>query len=218
MAPRRSGAVEPSVAKPESSYTEERAVIERLRSGDYDAFEAIFRRYVNRVYRQVFRLVGNDAEAEEIVQEVFLAVYQKCKSFRGDSAFSTWLYSLAMNACLTRLRKRKRNREISLDAFLPCYREDGHHRVRPVFNWADEVEFRLEKDELRELLQEAIDQLPPAEKAVIVLSDVEGVPDREIGETLRLSIPAVKARLHRARLFLRGKLADALGYSPACWM
>ena len=98
---------------------------------------------------------------------------------------------------------------------MPRYRDDGHHQVRPVFNWSDEVEFRLEKDEVRELIQNAIDQLPPAEKAVIVLSDVEGVPDREIGEALGLSIPAVKARLHRARLFLRGKLADALGYSPA---
>ncbi|MBZ0167891.1 ECF RNA polymerase sigma factor SigW [Candidatus Methylomirabilis lanthanidiphila] len=215
MSPRGSSAVVPSIAKPGSSSTEERALVERLGSGDYEAFEAIFRRYVNKVYRQVFRLIGNDAEAEEIVQEVFLAVYQKGTSFRGDSAFSTWLYSLAMNACLTRLRRRKRSREISLDAFLPHYRGDGHHQVRPVFNWADEVEFRLEKDELRELLQNAINQLPPAEKAVIVLSDVEGIPDREIGEALGLSIPAVKARLHRARLFLRGKLADALGYSPA---
>ncbi len=215
MGPRGSSTVAPSIARSESSYTEERTLVERLRSGDYEAFEAIFRRYVNKVYRQVLRLVGNDAEAEEIVQEVFLTVYQKGKSFRGDSAFSTWLYSLAMNACLTRLRKRKRSKEISLDALLPRYRKDGHHLVRPVFNWADEVEFRLEKNELRELLGEAINQLPPAEKAVIVLSDVEGVPDREIGRTLGLSIPAVKARLHRARLFLRGKLADALGYSPA---
>lgn len=215
MGPRGSRAVVPSIAKPNASRTEERALIERLRSGDYEAFEAIFRRYVNKVYRQVFRLIGNDTETEEIVQEVFLAVYQKCQSFRGDSAFSTWLYSLATNAGLTRLRRRRRSREISLDALLPRYREDGHHQVRPVFNWADEVECRLEKDELRELLQEAINQLPPLEKAVIVLSDVEGVPDREIGQTLGLSIPAVKARLHRARLFLRGKLAVALGYSPA---
>lgn len=215
MGPRGSRTVAPSVAKPNASSAEEQVLIERLRSGDYEAFDAIFRRYVNKVYRQVFRLVGNDAETEEIVQEVFLAVYQKCTSFRGESAFSTWLYSLTMNACLTRLRKRKRIKEISLDGFLPRYRDDGHHQVRPVFNWSDEVEFRLEKDELRELLQNAIDQLPPAEKAVIVLSDVEGIPDREIGHTLGLSIPAVKARLHRARLFLRGKLADALGYSPA---
>lgn len=215
MGPRGSRAVVPSIAKPNASYAEERALIERLKSGDYEAFDTIFRRYVNKVYRQVFRLVGNDAETEEIVQEVFLTVYQKCQSFRGDSAFSTWLYSLATNACLTRLRRRRRSREISLDAFLPRYRTDGHHQVRPVFNWADEVECRLEKDELHELLQQAINQLPPMEKAVIVLSDVEGVPDREIGETLGLSIPAVKARLHRARLFLRGKLADALGYSPA---
>lgn len=211
----RSNSVPLSAAKPESSYAEERALIKRLRSGEHDAFEVIFRRYVNKVYRQARALLGDDADAEEIVQEVFLAIYQKAKSFRGDSAFSTWLYRLTMNACLTRLRRRKSNKAMNLGDFLPRYREDGHHQVRPVFNWADEVEFRLEKDELRELLQQAIDQLPPVEKAVLVLSDVEGVPDREIGETLGLSISAVKARLHRARLFLRGKLATVLGYSPA---
>ena len=202
------------MAKPEPSYAEERTVIERLRFGEHEAFEVIFRRYVNKVYRQALRLVGNDAEAEEIVQEVFLAIYQKATSFRGDSAFSTWLYSFTMNASLTRLRKRKRTKEISLDSFLPHYRQDGHHQVRPVFNWADEVELRLEEDELRRLLREAINQLPPKEKAVIVLSDIEGISNSEIGETLGLSIPAVKGRLHRARLFLRGKLAVSLGYSP----
>lgn len=214
MGPNRSNVILPSTTKPESSYAEERSIIERLRSGEHEAFEAIFRRYVNRVYRQALALVGNDADAEEIVQEVFLAVYQKCNSFRGDSAFSTWLYSLAMNACLTKLRRRKRIREINLNDFLPRYREDGHHQVRPVFNWANEVELRLEKDELRRLLQDAMKQLSPAKRAVIVLSDVEGVSNREISEILGLSIPTVKARLHRARLFLRGKLAVTLGYSP----
>lgn len=208
-----SNVIVPTAAQPESSRAEEHSIIARLRSGDHEAFEAIFRRYVNKVYRQALALVGNDADAEEIVQEVFLTIYRKVQSFRGDSAFSTWLYRLTVNVSLTRLRRRKSSKAMNVDTFLPRYREDGHHQVRPVFNWADEVELRLETDELRRLLQEAMRQLPPAQRAVIVLSDVEGISNRDICETLGLSMPTVKARLHRARLFLRGKLAVSLGYS-----
>lgn len=175
MGPSGSNAVLPSTAKPESPYAEERTIIERLRSGEHEAFEVIFRRYVNRVYRQAVALVGNNADAEEVVQEVFLAIYQKAKSFQGNSAFSTWLYRLTVNVSLTRLRRRKSGNTINLDGFLPRYRADGHHQVRPVFNWANEIELRLEKDELRQLLQEAMKQLPPVERTVIVLSDMEGI-------------------------------------------
>lgn len=204
----------PSETKGQTSYEEERLLIERVKAGEYDAFEAIFRRYVAQVYRQSIKLIGNEAETEEVVQEVFLALYKKVKTFRGDSAFSTWLYRLTMNVTLTRLRKRKRTKEVYLDDYLPRFQEDGHHQVRTVVNWGDELDLRLEKEELHRLILEALDQLPPVDKAVIVLSDLEGISNREIGETLRLSIPAVKARLHRARLFLRGRLAISLGYSP----
>jgi len=98
---------------------------------------------------------------------------------------------------------------------LPRFHEDGHHEVRPVFNWGNELDVRLEKQELHRLIREALEELPPVDKAVIVSSDLEGISNREIGESLRLSIPAVKARLHRARLFLRGRLAVSLGYSPS---
>ena len=203
-----------ATAKEQTAYQEERLLIERVKAGEYDAFDAIFRRHVNKVYRQAFRLTGNETEAEEVVQEVFLAVYEKIKSFRGDSAFSTWLYRLTMNVALTRLRKRKRSKEVSLEDSLPRFQEDGHHLVRPVFNWGDELDLRLEKKELHRFIGEALNLLPPVDKAVIVQSDIEGLSNREIGEVLGLSIPAVKARLHRARLFLRGRLAASLGYSP----
>ena len=199
----------------QSSYEEERLLVARVKAGEYEAFEAIFRRHVAQVYRQVYKLIGNEAEAEEVVQDVFLAVYEKIKTFRGDSAFSTWLYRLSMNVALTRLRKRKRTKEVYLDDYLPRFQEDGHHQVRPVVNWGDELDLRLEKEELQRLIQKALDQLPPVDKTVIVMSDLEGLSNREIGEGLGLSIPAVKARLHRARLFLRGRLAASLGYSPS---
>ncbi|MBI4380098.1 MAG: RNA polymerase sigma factor [candidate division NC10 bacterium] len=204
-----------STAKSRTSYDEERVLIQQVKAGDYGAFEAIFRQHVTKVYRQAFKLIGNEAETEEVVQEVFLAVHQKVKTFRGESVFSTWLYRLTTNVALSRLRKRKRTKEVLLDDYLPRFQEDGHHEVRPVFNWENELDLRLEKQELHRLIREALEELPPLDKAVIVLSDLQGIPNREIGETLGVSIPAVKARLHRARLFLRGKLAVSLGYSPS---
>lgn len=202
-------------ARSQTSYDEERVLIQRVKAGDYEAFETIFRQHVSMVYRQAFKLIGNEAETEEVVQEVFLAVHQKVKTFRGESAFSTWLYRLTTNVALSRLRKRKRSQEVPLDDYLPRFQEDGHHEVRPVFNWGNELDLRLERKELQALIREALEELPPIDKAVIVLSDLEGIPNIEIGESLGLSIPAVKARLHRARLFLRGKLAVSLGYSPS---
>jgi len=199
----------------QTSHEEERLLIDRVKAGEYEAFEEIFRRHVAQVHRQVFKLIGNEAETEEVVQEVFLAVHEKIKTFRGDSAFSTWLYRLTMNVALTRLRKRKRRNEVYLDDYLPRFQQDGHHKVRPVVNWEDELDQRLEKKELQRLLRESLDLLPPVDKTVIVMSDLEGLSNREICEGLELSIPAVKARLHRARLFLRGRLAVSLGYSPS---
>ena len=190
-------------------------LIQRVKAGDHEAFEAIFGRYVNRVYRQAFKLVGNESDAEDVVQEVFLTIYKKAKTFRGESAFSTWLYRLTVNTALTKLRQRKKEKEVSLDDYLPQFREDGHHLVRPVVDWSQDIDKLVVSKEFHQIIQQAIDQLPPVDKAVVVLSDLEEMPNREIGEVLGLSVQAVKARLHRARLFLRGKLAVHLGYSPA---
>jgi RNA polymerase sigma-70 factor, ECF subfamily len=194
---------------------EERGLIQRLKVGDHEAFEALFQRYVNTIYRQASRLLGHEAEAEEVVQEVFLTVYEKVHTFREQSAFSTWLYRITVNAALSKLRRRKRSEEVCLDECLPRFRDDGHHLVRPVVDWSNELEERLASEEVQRLIQEAIEQLPPTDKAVVVLSDLDGLSDREIGAALGVSVGAVKSRLHRARLFLRGKLAVKLGYSPA---
>jgi RNA polymerase sigma-70 factor (ECF subfamily) len=190
-------------------------LIERVKGGDHDAFEVLFQRHFSTVSRQAIRLASNREEAEEVVQEVFLTVYEKAHTFRGASAFSTWLYRVTANAALTRLRRRKRGEEQSLDDFLPSFREDGHHLVRPVVDWSNELEEHVASEERHRLIQQALDQLAPMDKAVVVSSDLEGLSDREIAAALGLSVSAVKARLHRSRLFLRGKLAAALGYSPS---
>ncbi len=193
---------------------EERLLVQRVKAGDQQAFEVLYRRYVSSVYRQAINLVGNEAEAEEVVQEVFLTLYEKAKTFRGDSAFSTWLYRLTVNTTLMKLRRRKRTKEVAFDDYLPQYQDDGHHLVRPVVDWSPDPEGRLLSAEVQRTLQQALDQLPPVDKAVVVMSDLDGLANREIGKALGLSVPAVKSRLHRARLFLRGNLAVSLGHSP----
>ena len=101
-----------------------------------------------------------------------------------------------------------------MDDYLPQFRADGHHLVRPVVDWSQDVERRYATAELRQILHEAIEALQPLDKAVLVLSDVEELSNRDISEILGLSVLAVKARLHRARLFLRGKLAVTLDIPP----
>ena len=202
-------------ARRQYSDADDLLLIERVKSGDHEAFEALFQRHFSIVSRQAIRLAANREDAEEVVQEVFLTVYEKAHTFRGASAFSTWLYRVTANAALTRLRRRKRGEEQSLDDYLPSFREDGHHLVRPVVDWSNELEEHVASEERQRLIQQALDQLAPMDKAVIVSSDLEGLSDREIAAALGLSVSAVKARLHRSRLFLRGKLAAALGYSPS---
>jgi len=192
----------------------EQAIVQRLQVGDAEAFDTLFRRYFAKVYRQATHLVGTAAEAEEVVQEVFLAVYEKAHTFRGESTFATWLYRLTTNAALSRLRRRKRHPEVAIEDYLPQFREDGHHLVRPVVDWSSDLEQGLAEAQMQQLLRQAIELLQPLDRAVLVLSDFEELPNREIGEALGLTVSAVKARLHRARLFLRGQLAVALGHSP----
>jgi RNA polymerase sigma-70 factor, ECF subfamily len=192
----------------------EQELVQRLQAGDAETFDALFRQYFQKVFRQATHLLGNAAEAEEVVQEVFLAIYEKAHTFRGEAAFTTWLYRLTTNAAFSRLRRRKRSHEVAIEDYLPQFQPDGHHLVRPVVDWSTNLEERLADAQLQQLLRQAIELLQPLDKAVLVLSDFEDLSNKEIGEALGLTVLAVKARLHRARLFLRGQLAVAFGYSP----
>lgn len=192
----------------------EEFLIGRLKAGDHQAFDAIFRLHSGRVFQLAYKILGTKADAEEAVQEVFLAVYRKVKTFTGQSQFSTWLYRLTVNTALTKVRRSKRRKEVSYEEFLPQFQKDGHHKVRPVVDWSYEIDDRVSDSELRGILKQALDALKPQDKAIVILSDVEGLSDREIGEVVGLTVSAVKTRLHRARLFLRGNLAVRLGYSP----
>jgi RNA polymerase sigma-70 factor (ECF subfamily) len=190
-------------------------LVERLKAGDEEALETLFNRYSTKLYTVAQRILGEVADAEEVIQDVFWTAFRKAKSFRGTAQFSTWLYRLTVNAALGKIRRSKRNKEIEYEEYLPKFQKDGHHLVRPVVDWSDTLDEKYAEQELQQLLKDALEQLKPVDKSVVVLSDLEGMSDKEIAETLGLTVPAVKTRLHRARLFLRGKLAIHLGHSAA---
>ena len=190
-------------------------IIERLKNGDQEALETLFNLYSAKLFSVALRILGESADAEEVIQDVFWTAYRKAKSFKGDSQFSTWLYRLTVNAALGRIRRSKKKTQVEYEEFLPKFQKDGHHLVRPVVDWSDTLDEKYAQREIQALLARALDQLKPVDKSVIVLSDLEGLSDKEIAVALKLTVSAVKIRLHRARLFLRGNLAVCLGHSAA---
>ena len=194
---------------------EDPGLVERLKAGDEHALEAIFNLYSTRLYNVAHRILGNVADAEEVIQDVFWTAFRRAMTFQGTAQISTWLYRLTVNAALGKIRRNKKKREIEYEEYLPKFQDDGHHLVRPVVDWSNALEEDYAKQEIQQLLKDALDHLKPIDKSVVVLSDLEGMADKEIAATLGLTVSAVKTRLHRARLFLRGKLAVHMGHSAA---
>lgn len=188
-------------------------LIERLKNGDETALETLFNAYSAKLYTVAFRILGDIADTQEVIQDVFWTAYRKAKTFRGAARISTWLYRLTVNAALGKLRRSRKGKEVDYEEFLPKFQEDGHHWVQPQVDWSNALEESHAAREIRKLLQQALALLRPLDKSIVVLSDLEGLSDKEIAAAAGISVPAVKTRLHRARLFLRGKLAAHLGYS-----
>ncbi|MCZ7625341.1 MAG: sigma-70 family RNA polymerase sigma factor [Candidatus Methylomirabilis sp.] len=147
-------------------------LVERIKGGDEAAFDALLGRYQERVYRLAMSMTRNREDAEEVLQDVFLAVYRKIESFESRSAFRTWLYRITVNAALMKLRSRGPIQE-SIEAYLPQFTKDGRH-AQMVHDFTHGPEDRLLRNERERLLWEAIDALPPDYKVVLVLRDFEG--------------------------------------------
>jgi RNA polymerase sigma-70 factor (ECF subfamily) len=179
------------------------AVVDEFKAGNVEAFEEIISRYETKVMNLALRFTRNQEDAEEVMQDVFTTVYRKIEGFRGQSAFSSWLYRIVVNAAFMKLRKRKQNQTVSIEDLAPAVKQYCIDREALVglhsYNTAV-------SRELQEVLQRAIDKLPDQYRAVFVLRDVDGLSNQETGEILNLSIPAVKSRLHRSRLMLRKRL------------
>jgi RNA polymerase sigma-70 factor, ECF subfamily len=182
----------------------EAEVIRLAQQGDAPAFERLYELHSRRVYSLCLRMVGNTAEAEDLTQEAFLQLFRKIATFRGESAFSTWLHRLAVNVVLMRLRKKSAV-ETSLEEVTEPDEESGGPRRD--FGGPD---LRLTGSIDRVNLQRAVEQLPPGYKAVFVLHDVQGYEHNEIADIMGCSIGNSKSQLHKARMRLRGLLQEAL--------
>ena len=192
----------------EAAFAGEADLLEGLRAGD----AAAYRRFVDEnsasVYSLALKLLGDEQEAEDVLQETFLSAFRAIDRFEGRSKLSTWLYRIAYNASLMHLRKRERMTTFSLDQ--PYGDEE---QARPVagdllVDWSTLPDDRLLTAEARQEMDRAIAQLPQSLRAAFILRDIQGLSGAETAEILGISVQAVKNRLHRARLSLRDRLSS----------
>lgn len=197
-APAQSADVLPPLAESDDSH-----LLERAQAGEVAAFEALVERHQDRVYALALRMLNSEADAAEVTQESFLAAYRNLKEFRGDAQFGSWVHRIAANFALMRLRKRRTSAETPESALEaePAFNERGS-LLDSVADWRDAEEDMLDA-ELRTAIQSAAASLPDDYRQVFVLRDLEGLSYEEIAELVGDTVPAVRSRLHRARLALR---------------
>ena len=190
------------------------SLVERLRRHEAEAAEALVAAYGDRVYRLAIRITGNSSDAEEVVQDAFWAVIRKIDTFRGTAAFGSWVYRITTNAAYQKRRGRRVERNgTSWEDLGSSFDETGEH-VQPGIDWSPRLKDPVLQAELQSVLRAAIDQLPEEHCASFLLHDVEGLSNPEIAEVLQVKLATVKSRVHRARLFLRGRLAGYVGGEP----
>jgi RNA polymerase sigma-70 factor, ECF subfamily len=193
-------------------YTDkESQLIQLARTGDPKAFAEIVRRYENLVYSFAFKVCRNKEKASETLHDTFINVYRKLDQFDHRSKFSTWLYSIVTNNCLMKHRKTKlTDATIALEELDLSSLTGGEHRTTATAlpKWEETPIDQVMNDELKNHLDQAIQQLPMESRLVFILRDVEGRSAEETAKILKITVPAVKSRLHRARIFLREHLNE----------
>ena len=187
--PRQQPETEPSEAQ----------LIERAKRGDAEAFQSLYDKHKRRVYSLCLRMTANTAEAEDLAQEAFLQLFRKIATFRGESAFSTWLHRLSVNVVLMHLRKKSLP-VVSLEETTQGTEEDSPKRD---FG-ADDIALAGSIDRMQ--LQRAVENLPPGYRTIFVLHDIEGYEHNEIARIAGCSIGNSKSQLHKARMKLRDLL------------
>ncbi|MEO8362504.1 MAG: sigma-70 family RNA polymerase sigma factor [Vicinamibacteria bacterium] len=186
------------------------ALLEALRSGQDEAFERLVRLHSGRMLSVCRRILRNDEEAKDAVQEAFVSAFRGLKNFEGTSQLGTWLHRIAVNASLMRLRSRKRRPEESIDDFQPTFKDDGHARIEPR-DWSPSADQLVQSRETRDFVRGCIDELPDSYRVVVILRDIEERDTAETAEILGVTDGVVKVRLHRARHALRRLLANRFG-------
>jgi RNA polymerase sigma-70 factor (ECF subfamily) len=182
-------------------------LVERARTKNEAAFEELVNRYEDKLYRLAMRFVRNETDAQEILQDAFLSAWRNLPTFEGRAQFGSWMYRVTVNAALMLLRSRNRHPEVGVDDVEPTALNDAvvenGQMMRSNMDWSQRPDDQLQSDELRRHIQAAVDTLPEGLRTVFLLRDVEELSTEDTAELLALSVPAVKTRLHRARLALR---------------
>ena len=196
-----------SFTQPKEDKKLEEALVLDFQGGDLDAYDKIAAIYQKKIYGLSFNLTRNQMDAQDVTQEVLLTLFRKIHTFQGKSAFSSWVYRITLNASYMKLRSKKKEPNVSIDELMPSFNGAGFQQEK-IQDWSENTESLLFTNETRDVISKAIDLLPEKEKVVFLLRDVEGLSTEKTGEILDLTVPVVKSRLHRARLFLRKKLSS----------
>ena len=194
---------------PAERLLDDSVLLEELRKGTQESVEMLFDRFHGKIFSLAMSILKNESDAEEATQDVFLTVVQKAHTFKGNSALYSWIYRICVNTCLMRLRGKRRGETVSIEEFMPVFTEDGMH-ASLIDDWSKEVERKALDKELGQVIQRFTGDLSEKYRVVFVLSDVEGLSNEETAQILGLTVPAVKSRLHRARLYLRERLTRYL--------
>jgi RNA polymerase sigma-70 factor (ECF subfamily) len=191
------------------SEADEALLVTALQARQADAFERLIRTCGGRLLAVARRIVRDEQEAQDVVQETFLSALQAIDRFEGRSRLYTWLHRIAVHAALYRLRARKRCPELAIEDLLPRFLPDGH-QVRDSVDWRGLPDHAIERRELHMLVRSCIDRLPDTYRTVLLLRDIEELGTETTAEILQINEGAVKVRLHRARQALRALLEPHL--------
>jgi RNA polymerase sigma-70 factor (ECF subfamily) len=187
-------------------FTQNDDLLTRLRRGDGDAFEEMVRTTSPKLLATLRRMLRNEEDAREALQDTFVAAFRALESFEGQAQLSTWLHRIALNTALMKLRSMRRHPEEPIEELLPRFEADGHR----VLDAADEatipVDEAIDSRRLQIAVRRSIDRLPEAHRTVLLLRDIEGLENGETAEVLGITPDAAKTRLHRARQALRSLL------------
>lgn len=205
FAPDRSQDQLSSVDKPVAHRPEEQDLLDRLRTGDAAAFETLVRTQMPRLLPVARRIIGNDHDAQDCVQDAFISAFKSIDKFEGRASLGTWLHRITVNSCITKYRQRERKAEDSIDHLQSHYNNFGF-LVGPTTMNALSAEELLVQADTAKTVRSAIDQLPDSYRIVLLLRDIEGYDTQEVAELLEMNIGAVKTRLHRARTALKNLL------------
>jgi len=189
-------------------------LVQNAAGGDAAAFEALVRPHLGMLFRVIDRILGNEAESQDALQDALLTIYRELPGFQGASKFSTWAYRICVNQALMTRRKRVRRREDAIEDLMPRFGDEGHHMsVDTILDWSEDAEalMKVEQDELKTRVRAGLDRLSDDQRAVFVLRDLEGWNTDEIAHHLGITRELVRQRVHRARLALRAMLPE---FSP----